>query len=141
MVKIRSYKSTDYSLIKIMLQEADLYDDVWDSEENLIGMISEDSQSVLVGEDNDKIVAIVYLISFGSKVSFIFRLAVKKEYRNKGIATKLIKFAEEILLKRGVSEIGLFADAKNKELINFYNKRLFLTSNKHWIYLWKKLNQ
>jgi len=74
-------------------------------------------------------------------VSFIFRLVVKKEYRNKGIATKLIKFVEEILLKRGVLEIGLFADAGNKELYNFYNKRLFKTSNKHWIYLWKKLNQ
>lgn len=140
-MKIRNYKSTDYSSIKLMLQEADLYDDVWDSEENLIGMINKDPQSILVAEENDEIIAVIYLISFGSKVSFIFRLVVKKEYRNKGTATELIQFTEAILLKRGVSEIGLFADANNKELHNFYSKRLFQTTNKNWIYLWRKLNQ
>ncbi|KKP79816.1 MAG: hypothetical protein UR81_C0040G0003 [Candidatus Levybacteria bacterium GW2011_GWB1_35_5] len=36
-----------------MLKEADLYDDVWDSEENLIGMINKDPRSILVAEEND----------------------------------------------------------------------------------------
>lgn len=104
-------------------------------------MINKDSESILIAEDNAKIIATIYLISFGSKIAFIFRLAVKKEYRNKGIATKLIKFAQDILSKRGVLEIGLLADASNKKLLDFYNKRLFKTSNKHWIYFWKTLNK
>ncbi|MBI2026073.1 MAG: GNAT family N-acetyltransferase [Candidatus Levybacteria bacterium] len=128
-------------MVKQILQESDLFDEIWDSKDNLRGMINKDSESILIAEDNAKIIATIYLISFGSKIAFIFRLAVKKEYRNKGIATKLIKFAQDILSKRGVLEIGLLADASNKKLLDFYNKRLFKTSNKHWIYFWKTLNK
>ncbi len=140
-MKIRGYKNSDYSSVKLILKQSDLYDEIWDSEENLKGMIDKDSESILVTEDNAKIIAVIYLISFGSKVSFIFRLAVEKEHRNKGVASKLIEFAEGVLLKKEVSEVGLFADANNKKLFQFYNKRSFQTSNKHWIYLWKKLSQ
>ncbi|MBI3984390.1 MAG: GNAT family N-acetyltransferase [Candidatus Levybacteria bacterium] len=140
-MKIRGYKNSDYSSVKLILKQSDLYDEIWDSEENLKGMIDKNPESILVTEDNTKLIAVIYLISFGSKVSFIFRLAVKKEYRNKGIATKLVEFAKDVLSKKGVSEVGLFADANNKQLYRFYNKRSFQTSNKHWIYLWKKLSQ
>ena len=141
MIKIRNYSPKDYESVKQILQEADLFDKVWDSEENLSGMISKNPQSILVAEENGKIVANVFLISYGLQVSWIFRLAVKKEYRKHGIASELIKFAEKVLRKKGALEIGLFVDSKNEELLSFYKKRSFKTSENPltYIYLWKEL--
>jgi hypothetical protein len=39
MIKLRNYKKTDYLSVKAILQEANLFNDVWDSEENLAGMV------------------------------------------------------------------------------------------------------
>ncbi len=45
---------------------------------------------------------------------------VKKQFRKKGIAKKIVFFAERHLKQRGQKEIGLEADIENKWLNKFY---------------------
>jgi len=44
MVKFRNYQTSDYSSVKENLQEAEMYDERWDSEDNLAGMIARDPE-------------------------------------------------------------------------------------------------
>lgn len=136
MVKIRFYKKTDYLAVKAILQEADLFDEVWDGEENLAGM-----KLILVAEENKQIVGNIFIMPYGPKVAYLFRLAVKKEYRNQGVATRLLKEAEAIGKKRGFKEIALLVDKDNSDLHDFYYKREYKTSEKKHAYycFWKQL--
>lgn len=75
---------------------------------------------VIIYKEND------YLIGFlGISNNYLNQLCVKKEYRCKGIATTLLKYARKILI--GI--IYLFID-KNKlntdYLVNFYKKNGFI---------------
>lgn len=142
MATIQSFAKNNYQELKVILEEAGLFDKTWDSKDNLLGMINKDPDSILVAIDDQKIVGVIYLISFGSKVAWIFRLAVKKEYRNRGIASLLIKSAENLFKEKGVVEIGMYVDAGNLELQKYYQKRNFhSSSNKPFLYLWKELTK
>lgn len=140
MVVIKSYSKEYYREIKKILEDAGSFDDFWDSEENIMGMILRDKESVLVALDKDIIVGVLYVVFFGTQVANIYRLAVKKEYRKQGIATSLIKQVELLLKNKGIKEIGMYVDADKKELQIFYEKREYLSStNKKYIYRWKRI--
>jgi ribosomal protein S18 acetylase RimI-like enzyme len=140
MVVIKSYSKEYYREIKKILKDVGSFDDFWDSEENIMGMILRDKESVLVALDKDIIVGVLYVVFFGTQVANIYRLAVKKEYRKQGIATSLIKQVELLLKNKGIKEIGMYVDADKKELQIFYEKREYLSStNKKYIYRWKRI--
>jgi GNAT superfamily N-acetyltransferase len=50
-------------------------------------------------------------------------LGVKEDYRKKGIATKLMDFVENLVKRKGYSEIGLSVEKDNNFLKNLYKKR------------------
>lgn len=141
MVKIRFYRKLDYHQVEAILKEVDLYDKVWDSEENLAGMIDKDPQSILVAEENNRIIGNIFISPYGSKVAYLFRLTVKKDCRNQGVATKLLNEAESICKKKGMVEVSLFVDKDQQYLNNFYSKRNFKTSPHQQAYYcyWKEL--
>lgn len=139
MLKIRNYKSTDYKELAENLKEAGLFDEIWDSEENVSGMIKSNPESVLVAEKDGKVVGSVFLVNQGPKLLYLFRLVVKKEYRGKGIATKLIEKAEGIAKKNGARELGMYVDSSNQELHKFYGKRSFKKSKSTYFYMWKEI--
>lgn len=139
MIQIRPYKKSDYQAVLNILQKSGLYYDSWNSETNLSSMTGSKYGSILLAVEGNKVVGNIFIIPFGSEVIFLFGLAVKEEYRNKGIATKLIESAQKVLPSVKGKEIGLFVDANNPELQDFYKKRNFTSSYKHWIYMWKEL--
>jgi ribosomal protein S18 acetylase RimI-like enzyme len=138
-MKIRNYNNSDYLEVSSILKDSDLFDDVWDSEDNLKSMIAKSPQSILVAEDQGKIIGNIFIISYGQKVSYLFRLAVKKEFRKQGVATALIKKAEETVSQGGSKELGLYVDSGNINLQEFYEKRGFKISSKTYYYVWKEL--
>lgn len=138
-MKIRNYANQDYFQVTSILKEVNLFDEVWDSEDNLKSMIEKDSNSILVAEINGKIVGNLLIVPYGGKVAYLFRLAVKKEFRQQGIATKLIKKAEEIIKQSGVLEFGLYVDSGNLSLHDFYKERGFKISPATYYYMWKEL--
>lgn len=138
---VKPYKKENYKEVKKILEEADHFDKNWDSEENILGMIKNDPESVLIALEKNQVVGVIYLTLLGTKVGVIYRLVVKKEFRNNGIATSLIKYAEFLLKNKGVMEIGMYVDANNQELQVFYKKRNYLSStNKPYVYMWKELS-
>ena len=140
MIKIRNYQSDDYSKVKKLLEEARMFDPVWDSEVNLNGKVINNPRSVLVAIVNNEVVGIVLIIDYGPKLQFLFRLAVKKEFRRQGVASLLIDFAFNAAKKKGVKEVGLYADADDHQLLSYYEKRGFKKSKNKYFYLWKDID-
>lgn len=140
-LEIRNYTTTDYNGVKRVLQEAQLFDETWDSPDNLAGMIKKDKSAVLVAVDGATVVGVVYLVPFGPKFLQLFRLAVKRIYRGRGIATKLIDRAQKIAKDRGVLEVGLFVESGKTDLRSFYRKRGFGGSDKKYVFMWKSIDK
>lgn len=141
MITIKPYLKEHYNGIEKVLKEAGSFDDLWDSEKNVAGMITRDKESVLVALDGDRIVGVLYIIFFGTQVADIFRLAVRKEYRKQGIASSLIEQAELLLKNKGIKEIGMYVDTVKIKLHEFYKKRNYRSSTgKEYIYMWKKID-
>lgn len=137
MMLFRNYSSNDYPQVKEILKEADLFYEDWHSKENINSMVELNPELIQVAVKDDKVIGAILIVLFGKKVAFFYSLAVKKEFRNQGIATKLINHAEEIMRIKGVKEFGLYVKSKNKELINFYKKRNFQTWENKYIYMWR----
>lgn len=77
------------------------------------------------------------------KCSHIESLGVNEKYRRKGIATQLIKFAEDLARKKGDKKIGLSVEEDNDFLKGIYERRGYEDWKKgviieEWIELDKK---
>ncbi|OGH23452.1 MAG: hypothetical protein A2629_00195 [Candidatus Levybacteria bacterium RIFCSPHIGHO2_01_FULL_41_15] len=137
--QIRPYVESDYPFIKSILQEADMFDSLWDSKENFNSIIKKNPKSILVAVVDNKVIGNIIISPHGSEVSLLFRLAVRKDHRNKGVGTKLLEYAEDSACKSKAKEIGFFVDSKKKELQKYYFKRGYQTRKKPYIFMWKKL--
>lgn len=135
-MEIRKYQLSDYGQVKEILEEAGMFDEEWDSEKNLSSM-----PQILVAEDKNNVVGVLYINNFGKEIGWMFRLAVKKSHRKHGIATHLITKAEEFLKENGAIEVGMYVGANDQNLRNFYKKRGFKSSKKPYIYMWKALGK
>lgn len=138
MVKIRYYADSDYPKIKEVLQEGNLFDDVWEDRKNLQNKIKKDPESILVAEEDDKVVGCIFIVEDGWN-AFLWRLAVKKTHRKRGIGEMLMKNAEDIIRKRGFKEVSGFVDTKNDSLKNWYAKQKYIKT-KDYTFIYKKLS-
>jgi ribosomal protein S18 acetylase RimI-like enzyme len=138
-MNIRNYSHQDYTQIVTILREADLFDEVWDSETNLKSLVANNPQFILVAEEDNIIIGNIFIVPYGKNVSYLFRLAVKKEFRKSGIGSALINRAEEVIKQEKSTEVGLYVDSGNINLQNFYKKRGFSISQKTYYYMWKEL--
>ncbi|KAI4184259.1 MAG: hypothetical protein L6R41_004863 [Letrouitia leprolyta] len=67
---------------------------------------------------------------------YIAMLAVKKQYRGKGIATKLVRLALDIMIERDAEEIALETEVTNTAAMKLYERLGFLRSKRlHRYYL------
>lgn len=114
-----------------------MYDEDWDAEDNVNGMIDLHEDAVIVAEEDGKIIGNMYLVHFGTRVCNFFRLAVDPEYQGRGVGTALLEYAEQMQKAKGVTGIGFFVDTENQELQSFYAKRGFRASKHTWNYFWK----
>jgi ribosomal protein S18 acetylase RimI-like enzyme len=137
MTSIRYYNDNDYAEVKQVLQEGDLYDDVWEDRQNLKRKIKRDPQSILVAEDNKQIVGCVFIVEDGWN-AFIWRLSIRKNHRKKGIGLLLMQKAEEIIKSRGIKESSLFVDTKKDSLKEWYQKQKYIKTS-DFTFMYKKL--
>jgi ribosomal protein S18 acetylase RimI-like enzyme len=141
MASIRGYRREDYSRVRRILEGADLFDEVWEAEENLAGMVKVDEEAVLVAEVRGELVGVVFLIPYGSKVTYLFRLVVDEKWRGRGIGSELMLRAEKVARDRGVKEMGVYVDAKNDDLMGYYERRQYKSSKKPWVYMYKDVSK
>ena len=126
---------------EIIFVEGGSKDDTWlkIQAEIKTNKIKANPESILVAVKDGVIVGNVCIINYGSKLQYLFRLAVDKDYRNQGIATQLINSAVDIARKNGVNEVGLYADADNSKLLAYYSKRGFKKSKSRYYYMWQDI--
>lgn len=142
-MKIKNYTNDDYSEIVSILKDSDLFDEVWDSEDNLNSLVAKNPQSILVAEDQGKVIGNIFIIPYGKKVSYLFRLAVKKEFRKQGIASALIRKAEEIVNQGEpqnwvymlILEILICKNFIKSEILRF-RKKPIITCGRNYRFAW-----
>lgn len=138
-LQIRAYASSDYPRVRRNLLEGNIFDQEMDAEERLSEKISRDPESILVATIDNKIVGNVFIVEDGW-AAFVFRLAVVKEYRNRGIGKRLMQEAEERIRKKGYNELHILVHTDETELQGYYEKLGYLKGNKYqWMY--KSLNK
>ena len=70
MISMRSYLPDDFTDVKEILEEAEHFDEVWDSEENLKSILQKEPESIIVAVDGERVIGAVYIIFFGANVAW-----------------------------------------------------------------------
>jgi ribosomal protein S18 acetylase RimI-like enzyme len=122
MAVIRNYNDLDYGNVKHNLEESKLYIPHWDTRENLREKITRNPDSIIVADEKGCAVGNLFIIEDGWS-AFIFHVAVRSEYRQKGLGQKLMSYAEKSLKKRGIKAASLFVDANLNRVQDFYKKQ------------------
>ena len=68
--------------------------------DNSLKMLNHPSREVYVAHVKDEIVGFIVLIMSGALVGYIQTLGVVPEWRNKGVGSKLLKFAEDLIFSK-----------------------------------------
>jgi ribosomal protein S18 acetylase RimI-like enzyme len=139
MIQIRPYTPNDYAAVAAILKDEQMFDDVWDAEENFAGMIDRDPQAIFVATDDGTVIGSIILIPYGPLVAFLYRFAIKHAYRKKGIGSRLLTHAEAVLKKKGVKSVVLFINGGKQDLLEYYGKRKFETTKTPFLCMWKLL--
>ena len=88
---------------------------------------------LIVSEFNKKVVG--FLLVLKNKKNYIIDLiAVKKNYQNLGLGTKMLKFLENKVLKKSKVKIYASTQSDNKNSIKLYIKNKFKVKYKKYVY-------
>lgn len=120
-VSIRPYVPEDYTPIRQILEEGNLFYDKMDGEERLREKVARDPQSILVAEEAAQIVGTVSIME-DARMAFVFRLGVKMAYRGRGLGTRLMQEAETLLQGRGYDEVHILVSEEDTELQGYYER-------------------
>lgn len=85
-----------------------------------------ENQIFLVADKNKEIIDFVMGERTSGDIAIFHSLIVKKEFRNKGIRSKLMRTAEEECKKRKLRRIMLYGFADNERTINFFEKHRYV---------------
>ncbi len=137
-MRVRKAKQKDIlELIKIGkdIKEFDISSEAggfW-PKEILKEWINSKNDVILIAEENEKIIGFV-MFSFHkpTKKATWENAWVSKEFQNRGIATKLMKEAIEILKKNGMKYICSLIKEDSKKSIKLHEKNNFKKGYKFW---------
>ncbi len=83
-----------------------------------------DNYRLFIYELNDKIIGVVSAELWKkAKWAYVGEIIVDKNYRRKGIGTKLLDYVEKEAKKINISSIFIFVDENNKEMKELMKKR------------------
>lgn len=101
------------------------YWDKWLQEQNY-DILMQKSNIFVSCEEDDKLIGICSIkITFDNN-AYLNSFYVAKEYRNKGIGTKLYDICENYAKDNNYKRIDLVVDPNFKEAIRFYEKRNYI---------------
>jgi len=139
-IKIREFVISDYHHIVELWKEAKLpyKPNGRDSMESIEKELQKGYCNFLVAEDNNKIVGSILGTNDGRK-GWVNRLAVKTEYRKKGLANQLLEELEKIFNELGIGIIACLIEDDNPDSLKVFSKfgysefkgMHYLTKKKH----------
>ena len=97
-------------------------------EEELLRMVSLNPSSCFVAEYGEEIIGSVLGV-FAGRRAWIYHLAIDPKFQKQGIGTKLLKSAEQALVKVGGHKLRLFVEFTNLKVIPFYEKNGYAVIN------------
>lgn len=112
-MNVRYFVANDYPTVRRNLEEAEVFYEGRDSEENYIALIDQDPGSVLVATIDGEVVGSMVGQRFGQSLAILWSLGVAEKYRRQGVATELMTVMERNLKDKGVKEIWSFIDVTN----------------------------
>ena len=135
---IRNFKIEDYEKTMELWKLTELpYKPLGrDRKERIKKEIEKDINLFLVAEIEGKIVGTVLATHDGRK-GWINRLAVHPDYRKKGLATKLVKYAEDWLSSQGIEIIACLIEEGNEPSMRLF-KKLGYREHRDIIYFTKR---
>jgi len=98
------------------------------TKQNFYDEFSEPSRKYFVAKINENIVGYLGLFECEDDENII-GIAIKKEFQNKGIGTRLIEKAVEFGIKNKKKSLSLEVDEKNIKAFEFYQKNKFVVTN------------
>lgn len=131
---IRQVVDNDFEALKKI--ENECFINPWKDKDIIYEMNDNPINNILVMEDDNKIIGFIdYMITFNS--STISQIAICKEYRQKGLASKLLDAMEESFIKSGeekVEFVTLEVRVSNIAAQNLYKKHGYeiITTKKHY---------
>jgi hypothetical protein len=132
-MSIRTYSEVDYLSLKKLYETSGWFDPETDSEERISKQVKKEHDSVIVAEDDGKIVGTVTLL-FTSRLGLFFRLiAIDLQIRN-----ELINRGSLIFKERGYKEVHILVPEEDTETQAQYINSGF-TKGKAYRWFWKNV--
>jgi ribosomal-protein-alanine N-acetyltransferase len=97
--------------------------------DNSLKMLSHPSREVYVAIVAGEVVGFIVLIMSGAFVGFIQTVAVKPEWRNKGIGSQLLKFAEDLIFSQAPN-VFMCVSSFNRKAQKLYKRLGYETIGK-----------
>ncbi|MEE1250962.1 MAG: GNAT family N-acetyltransferase [Lachnospiraceae bacterium] len=95
-----------------------------DSRKGIEKYLKRNPTSCFVAEEDEKIVGVI-IAGHDGRRGFIYHTAVRPEYRNRGIASRLVENALKALDQEGIQKVALVAFAHNETGNAFWEKAGF----------------
>ena len=110
-----------------------------DSKEGIERFLNRNPETCFVAETEQKIIGVIIVGNDGRR-GYIYHTAVDPDYRNQGIATKLVNEAMKTLKSLGINKAALVVFTKNSDGNAFWEKIGF-TSREDLVYRNKAITE
>ena len=92
-----------------------------DSKDGIAKYLDRNPDTCFVAEKSDEIVGVI-IAGHDGRRGFIYHTAVNSDYRNQGIATKLVDVTMDALKANGINKVALVVFDRNKDGNAFWEK-------------------
>lgn len=124
-VDIREYDDMDRASVISLWEESFHHPDFHNDPGVSIDMKMKHNDGLFFVATDEKHLIGTIIAGFDGHRGWIYSLAVKKQYRNKGVGSILLKKALEELKKRGCLKVNLQVEGDNSKIVTFYEKNGF----------------
>lgn len=131
-IAIRGYRPQDYPHVRENLEDGGIFTESMDKEKQLNKKIERNPGSILVAVVDGRPVGNIFVVEDGW-AAFLYRLAVRREYRRQGIGKALMAAAERHLRKKGYQEVHILVREKEEALREYYYQMGYEPGN---VYRW-----
>lgn len=92
-----------------------------DSKDGIARYLDRNPDTCFVAEESDAVIGVI-IAGHDGRRGFIYHTAVNPNYRNQGIATKLVEAAMDALKANGINKVALVVFDRNKDGNAFWEK-------------------
>lgn len=92
-----------------------------DSKDGIARYLDRNPDTCFVAEESDEVIGVI-IAGHDGRRGFIYHTVVNPNYRNQGIATKLVEAAMDALKANGINKVALVVFDRNKDGNAFWEK-------------------